>query len=391
MTYQTIQSSFAVKFDYPVNFTTHAFDPANALLAETFDRHQEGRRHRVAVLIDGGLHEARPDLAGLVDGYFHAHADQLEMAGPIEVFPGGAPAKQGYSKLEHIIWNLGNLHLDRQSFVLAIGGGSMLDAVGLAVALIHRGLRLVRMPSTVLGQCDAGIGVKNGVDEHGQKNFLGTFSPPFAVVNDFSLLRSLSDLHWCGGIAEAFKVAIIRDREFFDFLCTHASALCGRDADLMAELIHRCAAIHLNHIATGGDPFEMGSARPLDFGHWAAHRLEIISQHRIGHGQAVGVGIALDCEYAQRRGLLSAAERDTVLEALEAAGLPTYAHELSSRRSDGELQVLQGLADFREHLGGRLTVTLPDGIGCGVEHHHINEAWMEESITALAERAEKGA
>lgn len=385
--YETLNPSFAVPFEYPVEFLHDAFVPSNDLVARTFDRHREGRRHRVAVVLDAGLSDARPGLTAAVEAYFHAHAEQIEMAGPIECFPGGAAAKEGYANLERIIWNLGNLHMDRQSFVLAVGGGSMLDAVGLAVSLVHRGLRLVRMPSTALSQCDAGIGVKNGVDGHGQKNFLGTFSPPFAVINDFSLLSSLCDLHWRGGIAEAFKVALIRDAGFFAFLCEHAPALRGRDAECMAKLVYRCATIHLEHIATGGDPFEMGSARPLDFGHWAAHRLEIMSRHHVGHGQAVAIGIALDCDYAHRRGLLSAQERDAVLDALESAGLPTYTHELGVQRHDGELELLQGLADFREHLGGRLTITLPEGIGRGVEVHHMNEDWIVDSVHALAERA----
>lgn len=390
MNYPTITSSFAVQFDYPVAFVHGAFELGNELLARTFDRLHEGRRQRVVAVVDAGLAQAQPQLCANVEAYVHAHRDQLELAGPVELFPGGAAAKEGYANLEHVIWTLGNLHLDRQSFVLAIGGGSMLDAVGLAVSLVHRGVRLVRMPSTVLAQCDAGIGVKNGVDEHGQKNFLGTFAPPFAVINDFSLLATLDDAHWCGGIAEAFKVALIRDEAFFEFLCKHASDLRARDGALMEEVVHRCAALHLNHIATAGDPFEMGSARPLDFGHWAAHRLEILSDHRIGHGQAVAVGIALDSHYSVLRGLLSEEERDRILIALEAAGLATYAPELSRRRSDGELEILQGLADFREHLGGRLTVTFPDGIGRGVEHHHVNEEWIEQGIAALALRAGRG-
>ena len=243
------------------------------------------------------------------------------------------------------------------------------------------------MPSTVLSQNDAGIGVKNGVDEHGQKNFLGTFAPPFAVVNDLALLQSLPQEHWIGGVAEAFKVALITDAAFFDFLCEHAAELRARDAAAMEHVARRCAAIHLDHIATNGDPFEMGSARPLDFGHWAAHRLEILTGGVLPHGQAVAIGIALDTMYACRRGLLSGADVERVMAAFTACGLPVFCDELCWQRNDGEYEILQGLRDFREHLGGRLTVTLPDGIGRRVEVNHMDEDAVIACAIALRARS----
>ena len=383
-----IDQQFAVRFDYPVRFVRDAFDPGNPVLAQTIDRRQEGRRHRVAVYVDQGLLEAQPQLSERIGAYFHAHRDLLELAGDVHTLPGGPAVKRGYAHLGQVLTTLGNLHLDRQSVVLGVGGGSMLDALGLVVSLLHRGLRLVRMPSTVLAQDDAGIGVKNGIDEHGQKNFLGTFAPPFAVINDLSLLRTLSDTHWRGGVAEAFKVALIRDAAFFEYLESHAEAVVARDETVMAEIVRRCAVIHLHHIATSGDPFEMGSARPLDFGHWAAHRLEVLSGGEIAHGQAVSIGIAVDVCYAVHKGLLSEAERDRILTTLERCGLPVYAPALSWCRADGEYEILQGLRDFQEHLGGRLNVTLPDGIGDNVELHHMNAEWVVESIELLRARGE---
>ena len=379
----SVEQRFAVQFEYPVHFVRHAFDVDNDCLARTFDRLKEGRRHRVVVYVDSGLLAAQPALPDAIAQYFEAYGSVLEMAGGVQVFPGGTMAKRGYAHLNSVLTQMGNLHLDRQSFVLAIGGGSMLDALGMAVALVHRGVRLVRMPSTVLAQNDAGVGVKNGVDEHGQKNFLGTFAPPFAVVNDLSLLNSLTDEHWRGGISEAFKVALIKDASFFDFLTEHAQSLRGRDETAMATLVQRCAQIHLEHIATNGDPFEMGASRPLDFGHWSAHRLEVLSGGAIGHGQAVAIGIALDCVYARRKELIDEETLMRVLRALKQCGLPLWCDELCWQRADGEYEVLQGLRDFQEHLGGRLCITLPDGIGKRVEVHHMNEDWVIESAHAL--------
>jgi len=376
----------SVPFDYPVHFARDVFAVGNPLLARVFDRLDEGRVHRVAVYIDAGLAKAQPDLSDRVKEYFHARRKTLELAAGPTIVPGGEAAKNGFDPLREMMWMAGNVHLDRQSYILAIGGGAMLDMVGFGASLIHRGLRVVRMPSTVLAQNDAGVGVKNGMDEHGQKNFLGTFAPPFAVIDDFDLLSTLADRDWLGGIAEAFKVGIIRDAAFFEFLCDRAADLAARDADAMETLIRRCAVLHLDHIRTSGDPFEAGSARPLDFGHWVGHQLETMSDYWVGHGQGVAVGIAVDSTYARRKGLISGADLERILTSLTDARLPIYSEYLHRRDGDGELEILAGLERFREHLGGRLNITLPDGIGARVEVHRMDGDLIVECLDALRER-----
>ncbi len=381
-----IRNHFAVSFDYPVVFTENAFDPGSELLCRTFDKLGEGRRQRVAVFIDAGLAEARPGLETSIRDYAHAHADSFELAAEPVRLPGGFTVKSDNNVLKEIIFTLGNLHMDRQSFVLAIGGGSLLDAVGLAASLLHRGLRLVRMPSTVLAQADAGIGVKNGIDHHGQKNFMGTFAPPFAVVNDLSLLSSLPGSERIGGLAEAVKVAIIRDPGFFAQLEEDAEALVEGDPVALRRAVEEAAAIHLRQICTGGDPFEFGSARPLDFGHWIGHRLEIMSGHAIHHGQGVAVGMAVDTVYANLAGLLPEADCGRILALIRRLGLPLHLPELEMMRPDGELEVLRGIGDFREHLGGRLCITLPTAIGRAVEVHGMDSARIEKAIAVVKAR-----
>ena len=248
-------------------------------------------------------------------------------------------------------------------------------------------MRLVRLPTTVLAQNDAGVGIKNGMNEHGRKNFVGTFAPPHAVIDDFSFLDTLDDVHWRGGISEAFKVAIIKDADFFAWLEQHASRLRSRDAGAMEQLVRRCAVLHLQHIGTGGDPFEHGAARPLDFGHWAAHKLEALSGFAIGHGQAVAVGIALDSYYAAAKGLITTAARDRIIRALQRTGLPVFSPYLTVPGRNRRLAVLDGLAEFREHLGGHLTVTLPSGIGARVEVHAMDERIVARGVRWLAKAA----
>lgn len=382
------QSLFAqsvrVAFDYPVHFTRNLFSKENPLLAEVMDRLGENRRHRAAVFMDEGVSRCHPGLAGDVIAYFKAHADTLELGEfPFSV-PGGEAAKAGWRHVHRVIDAVTRLRLDRQSYVIAVGGGAVLDMVGFAAAIIHRGLRLIRVPTTTLAQNDAGIGVKNGINDQGQKNFIGTFAPPFAVLNDSRFLETLDFDQWIGGVAEAFKVAIIKDADFFRFLRKRAVALRHRDEDAMAEAIYRCAVLHLDHIRSSGDPFEFGSARPLDFGHWAAHKLESLSAYRIGHGQAVSIGICVDAYVAFKEGLLRREELDHILAGFIDAGLPVWDPLLEQRDPSGRLEILDGIDQFREHLGGRLTITLPDGIGSKIEVHRIDGDLVEAAIAFLA-------
>jgi len=380
------QQTFVVPFSYPVWFGHDLFHPDNPTLAATLAK-ADGTPARALVYIDQGVADAHPELAEKIGAYFARHADVLQLVGNPRLVPGGEASKRGWQQIRETMTAIGDSRLCRQSFVVAIGGGSMLDGVGFAAALVHRGIRLVRVPTTVLAQDDAGVGVKNGMDEHGMKNFVGAFAPPFAVLNDFDFLRTLPDRYWTGGIAEAFKVALIKDAAFFDSLDRQADALRRRDQTAIEEVVRRCALLHLDHIRTGGDPFEFGSARPLDFGHWSAHKLEMLSDYALGHGQAVAIGMALDCCYAAATGLLAAADRDRILSAFERTGLPLWSPLLEQPAPDGRPLILRGLDEFREHLGGVLTLTLPGPIGNRTEVHALDADQVANAIRFLKTRA----
>ena len=381
MSTHTIEQRIAVEWDFPVVFTRGLFETANPVLAQTLDRRGEGRRHRALVFIDEAVAIAHPKLVEQVTTYFGAHP--LELAEAPRVVPGGEAVKNDFRHVDEFMRAMLHAHMDRQSFIIIVGGGAVMDAVGLAAALVHRGLRQIRVPTTVLGQNDAGVGVKNGVNFLGGKNAIGTFAPPFAVLNDFNFLRSLPQRDWLCGVAEAFKVSIIRDRPFFDWLCANASKFPARDEAAMEYLVLRCAEIHLEHIRTNGDPFEYGRARPLDFGHWAAHKMELVSNFRISHGEAVACGVLLDSIYAHGQGWLSDDELAAITRGLMTAGFTPWFEELDARDMAGERAVFGGLRDFREHLGGELTVTFPRGLGARHEVHEIDLARMEIALSSL--------
>ena len=384
-----IAQSVDVTYHYPVIFTTGVFAADNLTLRDVCGRNATGGPSRVLVIVDRGISEAYPGLVDDVIAYCHRHAGTLHLIQAPMLVEGGEAVKNDHSTVDAIQQAINDGGIDRHNFVIVVGGGAVLDMAGFAAATAHRGVRLVRIPTTVLSQNDSGVGVKNSVNKFGKKNFLGTFAPPFAVIDDFAFLRGLPQREWLGGISEAIKVALLKDPAFFDFIEANATALVARDEEAMRWLVYRCAQLHLTHIATSGDPFEFGSSRPLDFGHWSAHKLEQLSDYRWRHGEAVAIGICVDVTYAQLNGLISAAERDRIISLFRALHLPTYAPELSDHLGDPDspANVLRGLNEFREHLGGQLTIMLLHGIGQGFEVHEIDQPTMIRSIAALRAEA----
>ncbi|RDU98006.1 3-dehydroquinate synthase [Trinickia dinghuensis] len=372
-----IDQTFEVLYDYPVCFTRRALDPANTVLADLMRPREPGSKARVLFAVDAGIVEQRPDFSGAIERYMLAHAASLDLLRPAWIVRGGEAAKDELLEARTLYTLARDFGVCRHSYVVAIGGGAMLDAVGYAAATVHRGVRLLRMPSTVLAQNDAGIGVKNAVNWHGRKNFVGTFAPPFAVVNDFDLLASAPAADRRAGIAEAVKVALIRDKAFFAQLHRQRFELAALAPQALEPMIVRCAELHLAQIRNGGDPFERGSARPLDFGHWSAHKLEELSHHRLRHGEAVAIGMALDVLYSRRTGLIGEAHAELVLVTLRDIGFTLNDAALDA------LDVRRALSDFREHLGGRLCITLLKGIGEGFEVDTIDVDAMRECIAEL--------
>ena len=389
----SLSRTVTVQWRHQVHFTTHAFALGNRLLRDVLTGSPEvacgERQAKVLFLIDDAVAAATPQLVKEITQYFAAHGDALHLVCAPVLIEGGEAVKNAFYRVSEIHALIERHHIDRHSYVLVLGGGALLDMVGLAAATAHRGVRLVRLPSTTLAQDDSGVGVKNGINAFGKKNFLGTFAPPFAVINDFALLATLSERDKRAGYIEAVKVACIRDAHFFGVLEADATALAQVEPDPMQRLIRRSAELHLDPLATSGAPFEMGSARPLDFGHWAAHKLEQLSEYRLRHGEAVAIGLALDTLYSRDSGYLSREEAERIIRLLERLGFDLWAHELGYTDAEGQLLVLGGLEEFREHLGGELTITLLRNIGVGFEVHEMSLAVVERALRELHVRHEQ--
>jgi 3-dehydroquinate synthase len=384
-----IKRTICVSFEHQVHFTDRVFERSNPLLQGLLTG--APRRSAALVVVDASLAAAQPGLVTGIENYFAAFDQRVRLVRPPLVIEGGEQAKNSCVHVSDIHSQVDRGHLDRQSFILGVGGGALLDVVGLAAATAHRGVRHVRIPTTTLSQCDSGVGVKNGINAFGKKNFIGTFAPPYAVINDFQMLASLSDRDKRAGGAEAVKVALIRDRDFFEELERDAERLAAFAPEAVRGMIRRCAQLHIEHITSCGDPFESGAARPLDFGHWAAHKLEQISGYQIRHGEAVAAGMGLDVIYSRQAGLLGPAATERALSLLEALGFDLFANEMLEADSDSQPALLRGLEDFREHLGGELSLTMLQDIGRPVQIHQVSLPAMLQAIQDLRQRHDRRA
>ncbi len=373
-----VHQSFAVNFNYNVAYTRGLFDAENTTLTRLLGEN----RANAMIFIDDKVAEAFPDLTRRAEQWAGEHPDTLNLAAPIEIVPGGEDIKKGWQNITNITQRMMEGGLCRHSYVVIIGGGAVLDAVGFAAAIFHRGIRQVRVPTTLLAMDDSGVGVKNGINYNGAKNLFGCFYPPDAVVIDYRFLRTLEEREIRAGVAEALKVAFIKDKDLYTYIKNHAKAIRNIHWPALEHLVLESSRLHLAHIG-GGDPFEKGTSRPLDFGHWSAHKLETMTANEIRHGEAVAIGMALDIYCAATMEMIPMAVAEDMLATMRSCGLMLWHGALRQRDSSGRLQLLSGLKEFREHLGGRLTLAMPTGIGAFVDVHELPDSIVEKALDML--------
>jgi 3-dehydroquinate synthase len=276
--------------------------------------------------------------------------------------------------------------LGRRNLLVAFGGGVCCDLVSMAAALYRRGIDYMCFPTTLVGQIDAGIGIKGAVNFGGQKSRLGSFHPPVAVFSDPNWLATLSGDALRSGIAEIIKVSVMRDAQLFALLEESGSALVASAFQNPAA-----AALEVLERATDGmlaelqlDPFERhGYRRKMDFGHTYSPWVEEASGFRLTHGQAVAVDMALFSEIAVTAGILARTQADRVLVLLDKLGLP-----LTTRwcRAEG---VPAAMASAAAHRGGALEMPVPTDIGQATflsDVSVIDEETIRAALTSLQTR-----
>ncbi len=369
-----------VSFKHRIVYTRGAFGADNRELADIL---AEGGGRRALVIMESPVAEAWPELSHDVARYFQDI--DVELVG-VRTLPGGETVKNDDLWVRETWQAIDRARLDRHSYLIAIGGGAFLDAIGFGAATAHRGVRLVRFPTTTLSQDDSGVGVKCAINAFGKKNWIGCFQVPYAVINDHNFLHSQPEETRRAGLIEAIKVALVKDDVFYEWIEDHVQDLKALKREAIETCVERSGMLHAEHIATSGDPFESGSSRPLDYGHWAAHKLEALTDYRLSHAEAVAIGLSLDTLYSARIGLADESLAERVLKVVSHLGLQTYHPGLDWTDEDGKRRVFEGIHEFREHLGGELTVLMLKGIGKGVDVHEIDLEVMAACIAELKAR-----
>ena len=373
---------FNVAMTHRLRFTEDVFGSDAEVLASLLESSDE-RPARIQFWLDQNVADSRPTLISLLKRFADSRPDRLQRIGRIQLVPGGEEVKNEIHLLEQILKVINISNLDRRSYIVAIGGGAVLDAVGFAASIAHRGLRLVRLPTTTLSQADSGVGVKNSMNLFNKKNWVGSFAVPWAVINDSEMLSTLSNRDFIGGFSEAVKVSLLKDGAMFKRLCQSAGAIANREMAAAMPIIRSSAQLHLDHITRGGDPFEMREARPLDYGHWSAHKMETMTDFSLRHGEAVAIGVAIDTVYSSLELGLDDSITQQVLGCLAKLGFQL------SDPSLGDVEILfDGLEEFRQHLGGRLTLTMLSDLGKPLEVHSVNRDKMLKPIEQVVHFAE---
>lgn len=298
------------------------------------------------------------------------------------IMDGGEKVKDGLATVMKLLEEAEGCGLDRKGMMVLIGGGALLDMAGFAASIFRHGVRHIRIPTTLLAQVEAGIGTKNGVNMQKQKNFIGTCQVPQEVLLDPGFLPTLDSRHLAAGIADIIKVALMRNRALFDLVGEHYRQILERkfmENPAVLSILWQTVLEHVDEI--NRDPYEREAGKPLDFGQEWGHQLEVLSRHYLNHGEAVSIGMAIDSVISFTRGQLAQEDLESILSLLRNAGLPIH-HPLATANA-----LWPGLENFRRHHGGRLTVTLLNGIGATSQTGEIGYHELEEAVRCVREAA----
>jgi len=272
----------------------------------------------------------------------------------------------------------------RREPVIAIGGGVLTDVVGLATSLYRRSTPYVRVPTTLIGMVDAGIGAKTGVNFQEHKNRLGAYHPSAATLIDPDFLRTLSLRHLRNGLAEMLKIALIKDAELFELLAAQGPRLVAERLQQHGSADHGIAAVQAIQLAIHGmlqelqpNLWEQQLERVVDFGHSFSPNIEMKALPELLHGEAVCIDMALSAVVAQRRGLVSTTDLQRIRALMAALRLPTW-HPMCTPDL-----LADALADTTRHRDGHQSLPLPEGIGATRFVDDVSLAELGEALTIL--------
>jgi len=368
------QVSAVKPVSYEVRMSQDAFDPADEALLEPAPA--AGGSRRRFVVIDAQVERLHGER---IRAYLDPHGVEYRLHA-VEV----DETVKEIAAVESIVRAVDAFGIDRRREpLIAIGGDVLMDIVGLVASLYRRGTPVVRVPTTLIGLVDAGVGVKTGVNFNGHKNRLGTYFPASLTLLDRSFLATVDRRHIANGLAEILKMALIKDARLFDLLEGHGPSLLdtrfqgsswgsGRVAH---EVVQR--AVHGMLEELQPNLWETELERVVDYGHTFSPTVEMHALPALLHGEAVCVDMALTTVMATRRGLVSEADRDRVLALMDALELPTWNDLLEPGL------LARALADTVRHRDGKQRLPLPVGIGDAVFVNDVTPAELSAAVDDL--------
>lgn len=317
--------------------------------------HQEGKQCHITI----GSWEPKMELYGaftrtiaIVDERVAREFELAERFPEMITVVGGEGCKS--LEVAQGVWEmLVEMGADRQTVLVGIGGGTVTDLVGFVAATYMRGVRAVLLPTTLLGQVDAAIGGKCGLNLAGLKNMVGAFCLPKDVVCDPEWLSTLPEREWRCGMTEVIKAAIVGDAELFELLENSTLDEVRRDAALCGQIVARAVAVKCGVV--NEDFAEGGVRRVLNLGHTIGHAIEACTSE-VSHGEAVAVGIAEVARMAVERGVMSGEDCARIVALLERYGLPTTTHLPNEK-------LHEALLHDKKNRDGKVGWVLPTGIG----------------------------
>ena len=291
------------------------------------------------------------------------------------VFPAGEENKnlktvQG--AYEHLILN----HYDRKDLLVALGGGVTGDLCGFVAATYLRGVDFVQIPTTLLSQVDSGIGGKTGVDFDSYKNMVGAFHMPKLVYTNVSVLRTLPDDQFSGGMGEVIKHGLILDKEYFDWIQTNRAKILAKDADTLKLLIQGSDFIKREVVEI--DPTEQNERATLNFGHTLGHAIEKLKNFTMLHGHCVGLGCVAAARISCLKGTLSETEADDIKHTMASFELPTTVDGLIWK------EVFDATKSDKKMEAGRVKFVLLNGIGDAYVDHSLSEDEIRAGFEAVS-------
>ena len=267
--------------------------------------------------------------------------------------------------------------IDRNTPVVAVGGGVVGDMAGFVAATILRGVPLVQVPTTLLSMVDASVGGKTGVDHPAGKNLIGAFHQPAAVLIDPSALHTLPPRELRNGLAECIKHDVIRDAAHFEELERSIEQAISLDEAYLASLIAHNVSIKARVVEA--DPLERGERAHLNFGHTFGHAIELVSEFRIAHGEAVALGMCAACQAATKLGLMTATDHRRVESLIGRVGLPTRTGGMNLDA------LLDAMSRDKKAAAGRIRLVLPMGIGTVAVRDDVPAGIIREAFASLME------